>query len=139
MKELIHKMLFETRISEWLLALLERAFGLAIADAEQMGEQLAGLDTTCQEQGCGKQGYLCIARSYNEEVDDTVEFFCREHAHENGYCWCCGEFYGGIESFDFAPRGLCENCEHILRDEVDDPDDWSDEDEMEAYNGEPLP
>lgn len=41
MKELVHRMLFETRPGEWLLWLLERAFGLAVVEAEDLKEETA--------------------------------------------------------------------------------------------------
>jgi hypothetical protein len=42
-------------------------------------------------------------------------FYCWEHAHAAGFCYRCGEFWGGIESFDFNQSHLCDNCEFEVR------------------------
>lgn len=62
------------------------------------------------------------------------EYYCSEHSQEHGYCYGCGSFWGGVESFDFASclggiQGLCENCSDALMDEFGDYDD----DELDEY------
>lgn len=42
---MIRKLLFETKLGEWLLAILERKAGLAIVEAEWLAEQPAGRPT----------------------------------------------------------------------------------------------
>lgn len=48
------------------------------------------------------------------EQTDSPEpdyWYCPKHAHENGFCVSCGQFWAGVESFDFNnPAGLCDNC-----------------------------
>lgn len=38
------------------------------------------------------------------------EVLCGEHASRLGYCRSCGDFWGGIESFEFGHPGLCDQC-----------------------------
>lgn len=74
----------------------------------------------CEHDGCFKDGSVeCHLNDYetwiaNNHVGDVpimTEYFCREHAYENGYCTCCGDFWGGIESFEFDnPLQVCETC-----------------------------
>lgn len=59
---------------------------------------------------------------------DTYEQYCANHCQKNGYCYGCGEFWAGSESFDFG-NGLCSNCEG-------DPDidpNWDNEYEPEGW------
>lgn len=51
------------------------------------------------------------------------ERFCGEHAHEHGYCRGCGEFWAGVENFDFNRSGLCPHCQdQVDADFNDEPD-----------------
>lgn len=74
----------------------------------------------CQHEDCENEGLECFLPAYDTgtfrtEATEPDEYFCSEHCHEHGYCWGCGEFWAGVESFDFNPLGLCDNCR-------DDPD-----------------
>lgn len=64
----------------------------------------------CDVQGCTEQGYPCVLY-VPEENEEHQETLCGTHALEHGYCPGCGNFWAGVESFDFGP-GLCENCRH---------------------------
>lgn len=59
--------------------------------------------------------------------DDSREWYCYEHMRDQGFCPGCGNFWAGVESFDFSRSGYCENCEG---DNSDFDDDW-DEDLMD--------
>jgi hypothetical protein len=80
----------------------------------------------CQEEGCNLEGDVnCkLPGLYNEETKqfdpDEIEYFCAEHAGDNGYCHCCGTFIAGW--IDFGT--LCDTC----RDEIE-ADNWEDEDD----------
>ena len=50
---------------------------------------------------------------------NLVENFCCDHAFTNGYCICCGDFWGGVEDFDFG-SGLCDNCKEAIDCEQSD-------------------
>ena len=71
---------------------------------------MAGEDTSgvpaCDWEGCEQGGSVeCVF------PDDTLDgFYCTEHASKAGFCWACGLFWAGIESFDFDPHKLCDNC-----------------------------
>ncbi len=56
------------------------------------------------------------------------EVLCSEHAARNGYCRSCGDFWGGIESFEFIHRGLCDHCHDQIKSDYyypsDDEDDY---------------
>jgi hypothetical protein len=84
----------------------------------------------CTKDGC-EQAAMPFWLPDNEPPNDPDGFYCAEHAQSAGWCWGCGGFWGGIETFDFNPRntGLCENCEPgylrefgLVDDAVDDND-----------------
>ncbi len=52
----------------------------------------------------------------------TSEYVCSTHHHATGYCYGCGQFFGGIESFEFG-NGLCDDCNQDLCF-PDDEDDF---------------
>lgn len=54
-------------------------------------------------------------------------YYCIKHAKEEGFCWCCGGFWSGVESFDFNNSPFCENCRE---DEYED-DYYEEEDYYE--------
>lgn len=80
----------------------------------------------CDHEGCAREGDPCYLPA--DERDDPSYHYCAEHAPEEGFCYGCGEFWAGIESFDFGP-GLCENCCGDLNEEngFDEDEDGSDE------------
>jgi hypothetical protein len=60
--------------------------------------------------------------------------YCYQHAKEHGFCFGCGEFWGGVESFEFGELwgnfpNLCDNCSDEYRaefsDEYEDDVCWS--------------
>jgi len=60
---------------------------------------------------------------------DTHDYYCSDHAGDKGYCWSCGEFCSGLESFDFgSPRHLCDKCRDEFEHDFDDigEEDWWD-------------
>jgi hypothetical protein len=60
-------------------------------------------------------------------VELPPEWYCPEHAKQNGYCWGCGQFWSGCETFDFDPGILCPNCRENPEYDVDFHDDeWLD-------------
>ena len=80
---------------------------------------------------CNYEGCECTTVVDCYLPDDDLQgephaYFCAEHCHDNGFCWCCGTFNAGIESFDFRPSGLCDNCEFELRyDDCDEEEDFA--------------
>lgn len=86
----------------------------------------------CEKKECFKDGCVeCHVPEQGDYIDmlELKEHFCPEHAYENGYCSLCGDFWGGIESFDFNnPSQLCENCLEQLKDEIGEDDDINGED-----------
>lgn len=82
----------------------------------------------CQQEGCSAEGWYCEPPG----KDAPDEWYCPKHANQNGYCSACGGFFAGIESFEFRPDGLCDNCHDDAAkgdwDEDDnDLDDWIEE------------
>lgn len=69
----------------------------------------------CQVEGCKNDAIPCYLPDSDYGVDDPDALLCAEHCGDEGYCWGCGRFSAGAESFDFSPRGLCSECK-------DDPD-----------------
>lgn len=87
----------------------------------------------CEHEGCTQDAGPCYLpnEDYTGFDRKPAEWYCSEHAHEHGYCSACGEFWGGIESFDFNPNGLCDHCQ----DEVDaDFDGTFEDDEGWTYD-----
>ena len=89
----------------------------------------------CQSPGCQEEAIECRIKP-GSVVDDHL---CPQHASEAGYCACCGDFWAGVNSFDFAKSGLCEHCEAELEaeseeiddDDIDDDTDDFDDDDMD--------
>lgn len=60
----------------------------------------------CEHPGCQNTGLACFFPG----SDEPGCYYCAEHIHGAGFCWGCGNFWGGVETFDFDRRGLCDNC-----------------------------
>jgi hypothetical protein len=86
----------------------------------------------CEEEGCDQIGMPCFLPG----EDEPEEFFCPEHTHKHGYCWGCGNFWSGVESFDFNLWGneLCDNC----KDNPDLTGDWHEDEDEEDYDEIPF-
>jgi len=81
----------------------------------------------CMEEGCWNEAIACrLVDYFASEPKETTEWFCVDHCHQNGYCYMCGEFWGGVEYFEFSKTGLCENCQSELEAELNNPDDLED-------------
>lgn len=86
-------------------------------------------EAPCQHDGCEEVGTFCYLYDHDEERD-VFEYYCAEHAQEHGYCYMCGNFWGGTEDFDFSSSGMCSNCRsEYLEDEN------SDDEGYEEYDG----
>ena len=80
---------------------------------------------------CKKENCFNSARQFtypNLTGDPTTEvpivFLCIDHAKEFGFCYGCGGFYGGVESFDFGQFNLCQDCyDEIATNDFDEEDD----------------
>jgi len=90
----------------------------------------------CWQLGCQNKGIKCVILGALIDQDENVKNrYCSEHAAENGFCYSCGIFCAGIESFDFGRyHGLCDN----YADEVRANDAWDeiDEQEIDPYEAE---
>ncbi len=65
----------------------------------------------CWQFGCQNKGTKCLIPGALIDDEDQKSRYCPDHAAENGFCYGCGIFYAGIESFDFGQYpGLCDNC-----------------------------
>lgn len=51
------------------------------------------------------------------------DWYCHKHAHSAGYCWSCGQFWGGIESFEFRANGLCDHCDDMFKTDMGEYDE----------------
>lgn len=65
----------------------------------------------CTHPGCTYAAIPCYLPG-NLPPDDPDDFLCADHCTEAGYCWGCGHFCAGLESFDFNVRGLCSECRY---------------------------
>ena len=60
----------------------------------------------CAEAGCTAPGDPC----YLPSEDAPTAHYCPAHAAANGFCWRCGQFGAGLETFEFLHPGTCDNC-----------------------------
>lgn len=92
---------------------------------------------TCEHDGCDADAIPC-------QLDDdrcaerVTEWLCPEHAAEAGYCASCGDFWGGIDTFEFRHPGLCDHCWEALRADAGegDPNDLDVDEYVAEYNRE---
>ena len=95
----------------------------------------------CSEPNCWKHGedvIECYLPNY--EVDEEGfrtnsepdYYYCWDHADKNGFCKMCGEFWAGIESFEFIHPGFCDNCDDEM--ERDFNRGFDDEDYFDGYD-----
>lgn len=69
----------------------------------------------CMEDGCkSTEGIAC----FYEVGDQPDVYYCWEHIVQNGFCRGCGQFWAGVDSFDFQHYGWCDNC----WDQVSEPE-----------------
>lgn len=65
----------------------------------------------CEWPGCWNRNVTpCHLTEWDGKPQPT-EYYCSAHASDAGFCWGCGQFWAGIESFDFSRSGLCDNCD----------------------------
>ena len=96
------------------------ALGIIELEQRQTGEWV----DLCEHEGCKEPGLACFLP---DDQDAPSYFYCRDHAQEGGFCSACGNFWGGVESFEFDPDGLCDNCRHdpdITGEEPDNEEDY---------------
>ncbi|MBD2499843.1 hypothetical protein [Anabaena azotica] len=60
-----------------------------------------------------------------ESGREEKAYYCTDHTPLHGFCRLCGQFWTGVEYFEFAilhdgMGGVCENCEAELREDLDD-------------------
>lgn len=75
----------------------------------------------CQHDGCDNPGEECTLKN-EQGVDVTDGYYCGSHAADHGFCPVCGDFWGGISSFEM--NGMCDHCRDELR--KDDPEEFWD-------------
>lgn len=89
----------------------------------------------CEHEGCTAEGRPCYYTWLNDAPDG---WYCAEHCDPHGFCWSCGLFSAGFESFDFNPSHLCASCQEAYDSEYNDDDDygWDEYDDDFDYDGE---
>lgn len=125
------------RLFEFVLALAERWHWLhKYSRPWDLLERLAGHG--CQQDGCREIGIPCYLPDLYEDDDaerptgdEPSAYYCGAHAQRNGFCYRCGQFWEGVESFDFGP-GYCDNCEQY-EDHDDERDEWDGQDEYDYW------
>lgn len=78
----------------------------------------------CQEPDCTNSGSEC----FYPDSDTPDHYYCCSHASKNGFCYGCGQFYGGVEQFEFPQfygniEGFCPNCSEEIKEEWREADD----------------
>lgn len=82
----------------------------------------------CEHEGCqSTDTQLYTYLGFDEDGKDVSEWLCIEHAIEAGFCYICGHFSAGMESYDFSQlEGVCGECVDMLRSETGEDDDYDD-------------
>lgn len=91
----------------------------------------------CQHPECTIEDATACFYTDNETQQPNY-YYCSNHAAEHGFCYMCGQFWSGVERFDFATawggtEGLCENCDEQVRSDLGEYDD--DDDDFEDHFG----
>ena len=74
---------------------------------------------TCQHEGCLQADAVrCWFGPADPAQED--EYYCATHCHEHGFCYTCGEFWGGIDTFDRSLSHLCEHCQQEFEEDEDE-------------------
>jgi hypothetical protein len=79
-----------------------------------------GTRQECMEDGCANEGMDCYLPDDREQASYA---YCSEHAFDEGFCKGCGQFWGGVESFEFLNGGYCDECRAALDSEMSDEND----------------
>jgi hypothetical protein len=58
---------------------------------------------------------LCYLPDTVREHCPPDEVLCYDCLENNCYCRSCGEFWGGIDSFEFTHPGLCDHCHDAIQ------------------------
>jgi len=92
---------------------------------DMIQRELVEVNHRCEHEGCSSfdtiQCRLVDWESSEKPYD--ISWYCGEHCHSEGFCWMCGEFWGGNEFFDFNKSGLCENCQFETDSEMAELED----------------
>ena len=54
----------------------------------------------CGVRRCTQWGHPCWLP--DDDWDAPSSYYCYSHMHDQGFCPGCGNFWAGIESFDFS-------------------------------------
>lgn len=125
-------------IPEWFYALMIRSFLRRLCVRQPLRwllHQDLEREQRCDEPGCEHPAVVdCF---FPENDDQRPDFsYCSEHAYAAGFCWGCGNFWTGVETFDFLnPSRLCDNCRtnSDLTGEYPEDDEWFENDPLEEY------
>lgn len=95
----------------------------------------------CTEPGCWRHGDYEVTACYypgNYDWDSPDDILCYDHIDHSGFCRVCGQFWGGIESFEFIHPGYCGNCWREIRSNDDDwYDDYDEYGDFDPYDDQP--
>jgi hypothetical protein len=80
----------------------------------------------CDHEGCYEEGEECFLPEGNAFGEPDC-YYCPAHVFEHGFCAGCGQFWSGVESFDFG-NGFCDNCKG--NDDGDPEEEWFDLDDV---------
>lgn len=73
---------------------------------------------TCEHEACKSTEVIeCVLMGGVGEEDETC-YYCAKHCQDEGFCWYCGQFWAGVEAFDFSPTGTCPNCRDELSSDL---------------------
>lgn len=105
-------------------------FDNGVEESFAFSELCDGTPHICEFDGCTSLETDRYEYPVPEDGVYPSEWLCAEHAVEQGFCYGCGGFFAGTESYDFSPvKGLCYDC----RSELDEPEGEGDADYYDFY------
>ena len=92
------------------------------------------IEPECDEEGCTSHFTVGCYLPDTDRTNRPDNFYCSEHAEQNGFCKSCGDFWGGVESFEFGEyHGYCDNCAYELERDDELANGYDEEDEFGEF------
>lgn len=67
----------------------------------------------CEHEGCDRHGSVkCVIPNsdrWSSLAPDIIEYYCCQHAQEEGFCPGCGNYWAGSGEFE-SNNGWCDTC-----------------------------
>lgn len=82
---------------------------------------LCDLHDACDE--CGERADGLMTCTYSHDGSTTK--LCPDCMEDSGFCYGCGNYCSGMESFDFSDiPGYCSDCSDEIKSQEEDDEDF---------------